>query len=377
MIFMLSLCGNVAFFLADGVTKLRLRDLNKKNNTTYSICSSIEEFRKQVYDVNLNILLTEKRPEAPVFQDGVVDRIMYNLGCKNNTYPFFYWGEPNWLLVATLEDAILHNDKKSIMEMEEIFKRSIENIPIEHIGQCMCGNVAILLYQETGNKTYKSYADKMFEWCKKHDTQYGISDASYDCQLIDGYGMYLPFLNKYANVFNDSTAFNLATKQVELATKYFIDEVGGLPAHIYSLSSPHIKQGSCNWGRGISWFLLGLVDIDYSLLSDSALMQINKMDTALCSVWNDFGQFNQFVGESGEIDLTATLPIIYYLSHKGLIKLESEDLLAYSRFSDCGLLYHGSCSNLGKHVYTPSFGPNILSQAFMLKLINERNKKYE
>ena len=377
ILFLLSLCGNIAFFLADGVTFLKLRELNRKNNTTYPICNSIEEFRKQVYDVNLNILLTEKRPEAPVFPDGVVDRIIYNLRCKNDTYPFFYWGEPNWLLVATLEDAILHNDKNSIIEIEGIFKRSIENIPIEHVDQCMCGDAAILLYQETRNKRYKDYAVKMMKWCIEHDTDFGILYGSKEEQFIDGYGMFLPFLNRYAKVYNDSTALKFATKHVELAAKYFIDPVGGLPVHIFSVASPHVKQGSCNWGRGTSWFLSGLVDIDYSMLSDSARSQINKMDVALLSVWEKFGQFNQFIGESGEIDLTATLPIIYYLSRKGLVKLKNEDLLTYSRFSDSGLLYHSSCSNLGKHVYSQSFGPNIHSQAFMLKLINEHSLNHE
>lgn len=372
-LFLVSILGNIAFFLADGVTYLRLRELADKNNTTYQICASIEEFRKLVFDENKKILFSGNRPEAPRFPNAVFDRIKYNLGIDNDAFPFFYWGETNWLLTATLEDAILHKDEECIKQIETLFEDKIENYPIENVHQCMGGGVAILLHQRTGKEKYKAFADKMFEWCKIHDTQYGVLFAPINAQIIDGYGMFLPFINRYAKAYNDTTALNFAVKHVEIAAKYFIDDVGGLPSHIFSLSNSHVKHGSCNWGRGTSWFLSGLVDIDYSMLSDSALVQINKMDIALLSILKEFGQFNQFIGEQGEIDLTATLPILYYLSHKKLVKLTDKDLLIYSRYSDNGLLYHSSGSNSGSHGYCKYFGPNVFAQAFMLKLLNERN----
>lgn len=341
------------------------------------MCNSIEEFRKQVRDVNLNLLLTEKRPEAPIFPDGIVDRIKYNLGFINNNYPFFYWGEPNWLLVATLEDAILHNDKKSIIELEGLFKRSIENTPIDHVDQCMSGGAAILLHQQTGNRRYKDYADKMLKWCIEHDTNYGILYRTGDAQLIDGYGMFLPFLNRYAKAYNDSVAMNLATKQVKIAIKYLVDPIGGIPVHGFSLFDSHYKQGNCNFGRGISWLLSGLIDFDYSTLNSSQLETICKMDQTLLYIFYNYHQFNQFVGESGRIDLTANLPILYYLVSKGQIQIKDEKILEYSKCSDKGLLYNSSASTSGKYFYSQNFGPNVLSQAFMLKLLNERNKKHE
>ena len=367
----ISICGNVAFFMADGITYFRLKDLNEKNGARYPICSSREEFRKEIFDVNMDILMSGNRPEAPIFPSGVIDRIKYNLG-KKKSYPFFYWGEPNWLLTATLEDAILHKDKEHIREIAEVFKDNINNQPIEHVDQCQCGSAAILLHQGTGDNIYKSYADMVFEWCKNNNTEYGILYAKRNtAQVLDGYGMCLPFLQRYAQVYNDSIALNLVVRHIELAAKYFIDETGGLPVHRYSLSFPHIKQGNCNWGRGVSWFVSGLTDIDYSLLSDSTIAQLDKMDSALLAIWKKNGKFNQFLGEQGEIDLSATLPIIYYLSRKGLIKLTEKDLLSFCRYSDNGLLYNSSPSNTGSYAFGMTFGPNVLSQAFMLKLLNE------
>lgn len=371
IILLLSLCGNVAFFLSDGLTYLKLRELQKSNNTIYPLCSSIEEFRKQITEVNMEIMLSGNRPEAPKFPLGVIDRIKYNLGIKETSYPFFYWGEPNWLLTATLEDAILHNEKKNIAEIENIFKEKIENMSLDHVDQCMSGGAAILLHQRTGNRRYKDYADKVLKWCLEHDTEYGILYGANDAQLIDGYGMFLPFLNRYANTYNDSVAMKLATKQVEIAIQYLIDPVGGLPVHGFSLLDSHYKQGNCNFGRGISWFLLGLTEFCYSTLNASQIETIDRMDKTLLSIYNNYHQYNQFIGETGNIDMTAHLPILYYLVSKKLIQIEDIQLLEYSKYSDNGMLYNSSGSTSGKYFYSQNFGPNILSQAFMLKLLNE------
>ena len=212
----------------------------------------------------------------------------------------------------------------------------------------------------------------VFEWCKNNDTEYGILYAQGNrAQVLDGYGMCLPFLQKYASTYNDSIATNLVVKHIELATRYFIDEMTGLPVHKYSLSFPHIKQGNCNWGRGVSWFVSGLIDIDYSLLSDFSIVRLNNMDASLVTIWKKHEYFSQFIGEKGEIDFSATLPIVYYLSRKGLIQLTEKEILSFSKYSDNGLLYNSSSSNTGSYGSGMPFGPNVLSQAFMLKLLNE------
>ena len=95
------------------------------------------------------------------------------------------------------------------------------------------------------------------------------------------------------------------------------------------------------------------------------------MDKALLSIFNSYHQFNQFIGENGNIDMTAELPILYYLVSKKLVQIKDKQLLEYNKYSDKGLLYNGSASTSGKYFYSQNFGPNILSQAFMLKLLNE------
>lgn len=367
----LSLLGNVLFFLADGLMFLRIREYRKKDQVIFEHSHSIEEFRRQVSSVNLELLLSGKRPEAPHFEMNVNKRIISSLNSFKKRKPSFYWGEPNWMLQASLEDALLHKDTSTIQTIEELFEKYIENQEIDHVDQCLGGSVAIMLNSYTGRQKYKDFADKMLHWCQDHDTEYGIlyiSDS--DAQLIDGYGMYLPFLNDYAEAYKDSVAQALADKQVELATHYLIDPVGGLPAHGYALAEPHIKQGSCNFGRGISWFLSGLVNYNRGGLSEESIAALEKMDEALMSVWQENGQFAQFVGEEAAMDLSANLPIIYYLFLSGKIELTKEQVLDFSRYSDGGLLYHSSGSTQGKYGYSQMPGPNLLSQAFMLKILN-------
>lgn len=371
LVFCFSLFGNVLFFLADGMTFLRLHEFRKKNQVTFVRLNSLENFRAQVSAVNLELLRTGRRPESPSFSQDVKERIKSNLSYRKKKNPSFYWGEPNWMLLATLEDAISHKDTSSVQIVRDLFDNYIENQEIEHVDQCLGGSVAIFLNAYTGEQRYKDFADKMLEWCKEHDSEYGIlyiSDS--DSQLIDGYGMYLPFLNHYAKAYNDSASHILARKQVELATRYLIDPVGGLPAHGYALSEPHTKQGSCNFGRGIAWFLSGLSDFDRSDLSAESKAILDRMDEALLRIWEKDGQFAQFVGEEAEMDLSANLPIIYYLVSNRKVSFTKAQVLDFSQYSDSGLLYHSSGSTKGKYGYSQMSGPNLLAQAFMLRLIN-------
>lgn len=372
LVFCISLFGNVLFFLADGMTFLRLREFRKKNQVTFVRLNSLENFRAQVSAVNLELLRTGRRPESPSFSQDVKERIKSNLSYRKKKNPSFYWGEPNWMLLAALEDAILHKDTSSVQVVRELFDNYIENQEIEHVDQCLGGSVAISLHAYTGEAKYKDFADKMLKWCTEHDSEYGILYISgSDSQLIDGYGMYLPFLNHYAKAYGDSTSHILANKQVELAARYLIDPIGGLPVHGYSLAEPHTKQGSCNFGRGIAWLLSGLSDFDRSDLSDEASVVLDRMDEALLNVWKKNGQFAQFVGEESDMDLSANLPIVYYLVSSGKLSLTEDQILEFSKYSDSGLLYHSSGSTKGKYGYSQMSGPNLLSQAFMLKLINK------
>jgi len=370
-----SLVGNLIFFLSDGITYLRTKELELKNKNSFPKAANIEHFHRQIFSKNLDILTTGNRPDVPNFPSGVIERIKYNLSIGQPHYPFFEGGEPNWLLFATLEDAIERNDISSVHSLSKVFDSKILNTDITQVDCALGGGCAILLYKRTHDKKYRDYAYKMFRWLKGHDTEYGIiyrgnKDSRF--QLNDGYGMYMPFLNMFAQVFSDTTASNLFQKQVEIASLYLMDNVSGIPVHGFTLKNNHSKVMQCNFGRGVAWFVLGLLDFNTTNASDRCNTLVARLDSTLCKIWESERCFTQFIGQGGERDLSAELPILYYLMHKHLIKISDEQLLNYSTMAENGLLYHSSGSVTT--TYSNLFGPNILAQAFMLKLLNDFNK---
>lgn len=365
-----SIAANLVFFLSDGLTYLRIRELRQKQNTEFPKVESIKEFCEQIFNENLKILETGKRPDVPNFPEGVIDRIKYNLNIGQPHYPFFEGGEPNWVMVATLEDAIRRNDKESIKILEKVFEERILNVELTEVDCALSGGTAILLHRYTKEQQYRDYADNVYKWLRAKDTEYGILYRDNGLfQLNDGYGMYIPFLTMYSKEYNDSTAQNLADKQMEIAAKYLMDSVSGIPVHGFTLNSNHSKIMHSNFGRGISWFVSGLIDYDTTNLSDECKESISRLDSTLCNIWKEDKCFSQFPGQGGSIDLSAELPILYYLYHKELVSLSKEQLLRYSEMADNGLLYHSSGSVTS--TYSNYTGTNILAQAFMLKLLNE------
>ena len=374
IVLFISLLGNVIFFLADGLTYLRTHHLQSIEATVFPEARSLEEFRQKVFETNMNILVSGDRPDIPNFPSSVVDRIKYNIGYKQPRYPFFEGGEPNHVLVATLQDAIMRNDSVSITTIKNLFDSRLINTELTEVDCSFSGGAAILLHQLTGDQKYKDYADNTLRWLMERDTEFGILYRKNNkrFQLNDGYGMYLPFLNAYYKAYNDTSVLQLVVKQMEIATKYLMDPVSGIPVHGFTLDENHSKVMMCNFGRGISWFVSGLVDLDTTYLSNKCKDAICHLDSTLCRIWENDKCFSQFPGQGGNSDLSAELPILYYLSHKGLIKLSEEQLLHYSTMADNGLLYHSSGSVTT--IYSNLTGPNILAQAFILRLLNERQQ---
>ena len=350
---LISFVLNVIFFLSEGITYIRIKLLSRIESTSFPVSKDLKDFSDKIYTCNMTILTSGIRPDIPNFPEGITARIKYNLGIDQPKYPFFEGGEPNWVLLATLDEAISRKDIKSIAEIEKIFENHLLGKKPTEVDCALSGCSAIVLHKYTRKKTYKEYADMMLSWLIEHDTEYGI-------------------LYRSNNKRFQLNARVLLKKQMEIATKYIMDPVSGIPVHGFAQNSSHSKVMMCNFGRGISWFVSGLIDIDTTLLSDSCKTSIAKLDTTLCELWKSEGCFSQFPGQGGKSDLSAELPIIYYLSHKGLIRLSKSELLKYSTMCDNGLLYHSSGSVSTK--YSELTGPNILSQAFMLKLLNEYDR---
>lgn len=285
--------------------------------------------------------------------------------------PHYFIGGGGWLMYTMLESTSNSNDSTLISKIAKIFDEKVMNEPIYEVDQSLFGISAIILYKQTKMDKYKTYANNLFHWLQKRDTPLGIPyRPNIDINLIDGLGMYNPFLIYYSKAYNDSSAYKLAIKQSELFIKYAVDAETGICSHGYRIIPPYIKVGSSNWGRGNSWYVLGICDININDLSPLAKHKISLLNKTLIELWNKEQSFSRYIGENGKEDISTTLPILYYLHKHDLIKLTKKQVLNYSKYMHDGIMYNGSGECGGSNRYSDYSGSSPLTQAMMILLIN-------
>jgi hypothetical protein len=366
----ISLFFNVLFVVSDVLFEMKAKAMIKKDFTVSEVLKSKEEFRAQLMSTLKDHVVSGRRVEFPSTKMFISERLTSEIAPPKK-YPLLYWSEPSWSFVALLEDAMIHGDRESIEDLANVFE-GVLNTSFEVVDQSTMGIGAIYLDSLKTDSKYKAYADNLFYWLKDRDGDYGIlygNDKSRS--IVDALGMVVPFLMKYAQAYHCVEAEKLAYKTIEKYIEYGCDDSTGIPAFTYRTNPPRIKMGMTNWGRGISWFCLGLFSIDESKLTTGALKKVTAFNSSLYELWKQDRSFSQFVGENNKKDLSAELPILYYLYKKQKIELSRNDVLQYSQFMHNGEMYNSSSSNTGIVRYGVSYGPNMLSDAFMLKLINE------
>ena len=366
----ISLFFNVLFVISDIQFEMKAKAIIKKDITVSEVLKSKEEFRRQLMPTLKAHVVSGRRIEFPTTKMFISERLK-SIITPSKKYPLLYWSEPSWAFVALLEDAMIHGDKRNIEDLTDVFE-SVLNTPFEIVDQSTMGIGAIYLDSLKTDSKYKAYADNLFKWLKDRDGDYGIIYGNDNSRsIVDALGMVVPFLMKYAQAYHCEEAEKLAYKTIEKYVEYGCDNSTGVPAFSYRTDSPHIKMGMTNWGRGISWFCLGLVSIDESRLSTVAFEKVTAFNSTIYELWKQERSFSQFVGENNKKDLSAELPLLYYLYKKQRIEMSKDDVLHYSQYMHDGEMYNSSSSNSGIIRYGVSYGQNMLSDAFMLRLINE------
>lgn len=334
-------------------------------------CHTVDSFSEQLVSKSKRIIDGGKNIEAPtLLADTFTQRAKIFWKTQFTEIAFgLDWAECGWLLyaIAGIEGTFDY--------VQTVFNAKALPATFRYVNQCPCGMVALQLYKRTNDITYKLYADKMFSGLLMQDTDFGILYREHDrYALVDVVGMAIPFLLYYGHVFNNKEAISLANKTVEKYIEFGCDSMTGIPVFEFGVNPPYIKSGAADWGRGIAWFVIGLTYIDELQLCENSQKMINKMNASLLDIWKRYGSFGQFVGRGGR-DLSAELPILYYMYRKDMVNLNEADILSYSRLCYDGIMYHSSAGNHGLIKYGTPFGPNVLSQAYMLRLITLFNMK--
>lgn len=371
-VLMLSLSLNYIFYKADIEYWLEYRKIVQIETTYSPILDNIERFHEELTCGSLEFLKNEKRVELPQYMSVLwTERFKKSLNKKELPILNVIHAEQDaFMFIELLEDAIRTGNKERINYLKSYFDSHTLELPFEHRDQAVEAIISLRLYSYTKEKKYLNHAMRMYKWLVQQGSEYGILYIpGLNVSIVDVLGMIVPFLVEYSSVFNSPEAYELALRQIEIYTKYGCDKETGIPAFGYSVKSPHVKTERMNWGRGISWFVIGLSYVDAKRLSIDCQETIQKLNNTLSEIWEKEHRFDHFVYDIiRERDMSAELPIIYYLSRTGNISLSKKDILEYSKYMHKGIMYHCSNSNEGAIRYGIVHGPMMLAQAFMLRL---------
>lgn len=78
-------------------------------------------------------------------------------------------------------------------------------------------------------------------------------------RFVDTVGFICPFLIHYGQKFNVPEAVDLAILQIKEYQKYGMMNNENIPCHTYNVNTK-IPTGLFGWGRGLGWFVIGLID---------------------------------------------------------------------------------------------------------------------
>lgn len=83
---------------------------------------------------------------------------------------------------------------------------------------------------------------------------------------VDTIGLVCPFLALYAKVFRKSEWEDITFNQIKMFHKYGLYKNTALPNHAFHIESK-LPLGVYGWGRGVAWYLIGLVDTYNNLMN--------------------------------------------------------------------------------------------------------------
>ena len=364
---------NYIFYKADIEYWLEFKRIRLTESTPSPILGDVTQFHNELIRGSLDYLKNEKRIELPEYTDiSFIERFRKSFNKTDIPMGVTWAAEDSYLFLEILDDAIEKKDDETIDYLKSYFDTHTLKLNFEYRDQAMNALISIKLYQYTNEAKYKDYAVNMYKWLLSQDSESGIIYIPGMCySIVDVLGMIVPFLTTYAKAFNCPEAYDKALQQIEIYSKYGCDKENGIPAFAYTIRDPIIKIGPSNWGRGISWFVLGVSCVNLSDLSIETQKIIHLMNSTLSSIWTKYHHFDRFVLENNQRDLTADLPIIWYLNMCGSITLSKKDILYYSQFMHDGVMYNCSNGNSGAIKFGVPHGPNPLAQGLMLRLTKE------
>lgn len=376
----LSFLVNIIFLVEEGYFYHNIRQYSEDESLLSEKTSNISDFQSCLMTGAKRTLYERIVRYVPAENNTLRDRINDLLGKKrvwdvNRQYD---WSEAGYMMQAMWKTAEHYNDSNTMNYIKEAFDEFCLNREMVRVDQSVYATMAIYLYQRFKDEKYKKKADYAFNWLIQHNTEkYGILFFQDDTlhNHVDAVGVYNPFLIEYSKAFNCPKAYQLAVSCFEKWCKYGVEKELGRPVQVFNTTPPY-EKGRPNWGRGFSWYTLGFCSIERDSFSLEISEMVEKYINYINYIYQRDKRFTQYVNSAkAQIDLSATLPLVWFLYSNHYIDLTEQEILDYSKYMRDNIMYFSSGIPFSRTIQTTS--SQRLSQAFMLLIILEYQKRHQ
>lgn len=213
------------------------------------------------------------------------------------------------------------------------------NYELQRVDQTPIGIVYLNLYRYTNNINYLKTAEYIFNFLKnKREKGNVIPYINNINNYTDAVGMYVPFLMEYYELTKDTLAKQIAIDNIMEYKNMGCDTETHIPFHGYNIETG-IKLGSCNWGRGIGWFLLAVAycqETNDSILYNN-IERLSYTQFPLSSYVFDSSTALMFEIYKQSTDKNRVLNIDFikpYIKTKGIVSGCSGDTYSFNRYSN-------------------------------------------
>jgi unsaturated rhamnogalacturonyl hydrolase len=135
---------------------------------------------------------------------------------------------------------------------------------------------------------------------------------------VDTLGLTCAFLALYAKVYGISSCAETAFRQLQLYHEYGLLEGTALPNHAFHIGSK-FPLGVYGWGRGVAWYVIGLVDSFYELESEEYRNKILQWIAEAADSYAIFqhpdGGFGSILQRNNSYDSSATAVMAWFYAH--------------------------------------------------------------
>ncbi len=222
----------------------------------------------------------------------------------------------SWQEAGTLYGALSSNVppdtvKEFIESKIDPDTRKWKQVPSHVDGALLAYTIAKSVEDKESLKPAFDEIIQLIENCEGSEGTIFYRDFIPDIRFVDTIGFICPFLTFYAQTFDAPKYKKLAMEQIRSYMGFGFLNGQNIPVHAYDLKK-EMPLGVYGWGRGLGWFIIGVVEM-YNELHDNS-PEKKELETIILKTANDTlpyqkqdGGFNAMMGvESSRHDSSIT-----------------------------------------------------------------------